>query len=253
MYDAVTQEFRVPVLIPASASQGEGFATFLREITPEATPVRVFKNDELKNAKKHLTPEEVQQFMAVIDLTKALQNPNDPIALSRAKERLSKVYNLKPEEESQLSSLITEEFSNRVKKDTPDLSLLDALKVVFGIRPSPRALKDERWLLSEVVSEKISLQANLVLWWNGKRFSPAIWCARIVTAFYVRALLNVVGGTGIRICPHCGEIFFQKRSDQDYCSIAHREAHRVARWRAVKTLKSKQKTKRRKNVTHKTR
>ena len=88
--------------------------------------------------------------------------------------------------------------------------------------------------------------SQLVLWWTGVRFTPAIWCYDMKTAFYVRALL----GKGLRICPHCSEPFPQKRPDQNYCSVAHREAHRVARWR----LQQKQKAtgKKVKNVTRKT-
>ena len=74
--------------------------------------------------------------------------------------------------------------------------------------------------------------ARLVLWWSEDGLKPAIWCREMRTGFYARALLSVVGAKGLRICPHCGEPFLQERSDQDYCSVAHREAYRVARWRS---------------------
>ncbi len=51
MYDNVTQQFSLPVLIPATAEQQEGVATFEQE--------------------------------AVIALTHALQNPSDTIALRK--------------------------------------------------------------------------------------------------------------------------------------------------------------------------
>jgi len=47
--------------------------------------------------------------------------------------------------------------------------------------------------------------SQLVLWWTGVRFTPAIWCYDMKTAFYVRALL----GKGLRICPHCSESFLR--------------------------------------------
>jgi len=85
-----------------------------------------------------------------------------------------------------------------------------------------------------------------VLWWTNKTFRPALWCPTMKIAFYARALLG-----GIRICPHCDGLFFQDRPDQNYCSVAHREAHRVARWR----LQQKKKTtgKKENNVTRKAR
>jgi hypothetical protein len=239
VYDAVTHEYRVPVLIPAKPPQQEGFATFFRELGP-ATPVRIFRNSELRNVRGHLTSEEAQHFIAVLDLTTALQNPSDPIALRKAEKRLKKAYDAKRGEPTELYRLFDEQFSDEVKKNT-NLSTREAVDVVMGRRPSARATKDRRWLLSEELSEMLSAYSRLVLWWTGERFTPAIWCENVKTAFYVRALLNVVGGRSLRICPHCGEVFFQARPDQNYCSIAHREAHRVARWRAMKVSKSKRK------------
>jgi len=81
-YDAVTDEYRLPVLISAEASDRDGFATFFRELR-SPTPVRVFRVSDLKDAHEHLTPEEAQYFIAVIGLTTALQNPSDSIALRK--------------------------------------------------------------------------------------------------------------------------------------------------------------------------
>lgn len=239
VYDPVTTEFRVPVLIPAKPpNKAEGFTTFIRELGP-ATPVRVFKVSELKNAHQHFTPEEAEHFDAVIALTTALQN-SDQIALRKAEERLKKAYETKGNEPTDLYRLIDGQFGNDVIKST-NLLPREALDVVLGRRPSSRAAKDACWLLSEDVSEMLSASSRLVLWWTGERFTPAIWCDDLKAAIYVRAMLSVVGGKGIRICPHCSEIFFQRRPDQNYCSVAHREAHRVARWRAMKLMKSKTK------------
>jgi hypothetical protein len=249
LYDPVTDEYRVPVLVSAKSSHRDGFATFFRELSPP-TPVRVFRDCELRDARQHLTPEEVQHFMAVIDLTTALQNPSDSIVLRKARERLLKVYDAKRSELPDLSPLIDGQFSAEVKKNT-DLSPREAMEFLITSRPSPRAAKDARWLLSEELSEMLSASSRLVLWWTGERFTPAIWCENVKTAFYVRALLSAVRGKGIRICPHCSEVFFQQRSDQNYCSVAHREAHRVARWRAMKLSSSKRKGDKR--VTRKTR
>ena len=40
---------------------------------------------------------------------------------------------------------------------------------------------------------------------------------------------------------YCDKPFFQDRSNQNYCCVAHREAHRVARWRASQKLKAQRK------------
>lgn len=238
MYDTVTREHRIPVLIPAEPSQQEGFATFFRTLTPP-TPVRIFRDSDMKNLRKYLDPEDAQHFVAVFDLTNALQN-SDLIALRKAIDRFKKVYDTKRSKATDLHEFIDEEFSNQVLKHT-DLSAVEAMDVLRGRRPSSQALRDPRWLLSEEVSTMLSVSSRLVLWWSGKHFTPAIWCDDIKTAFHIRALLNVVGGKGVRICPHCSEVFFQQRPDQNYCSVAHREAHRVARWRAMKLSKSKKK------------
>ena len=69
MYDNVTQQFSLPVLIPATAEQQEGVATFEQELGAPA-PVRCFKDSDLKDAAKHMTEAEALHFHAVIALTR---------------------------------------------------------------------------------------------------------------------------------------------------------------------------------------
>ncbi len=95
--------------------------------------------------------------------------------------------------------------------------------------------------ISRVVSEGLR-DAKLVLWWNGKRFSPALYCEDIATALNVRAMLGFLGGKSLNVCPHCAEPFMRTRSDMEYCSVKHREAHRVARWRAGNMSRSKKRS-----------
>ena len=102
MYDAVTGEFRLPVLIRATPEQQEGLSTFEHEIYPPF-PVRVFKNSELKDARKYLTVAEAQHFTAVAQLIQALKNPSDALALERAKDGFEQVYRAKRAEPSDLS------------------------------------------------------------------------------------------------------------------------------------------------------
>jgi hypothetical protein len=235
----------LPVLIPSSAEAQEGFATFQLELGVQ--PVRTFRNKDAStaNLKKHLSASERQHFFAVIELKEALKKRTDTIALENALRRLLKWYELR-QGESQLDSY-TDEAARGFAK-LIGLPPQEAMKHLQFLRPGPRASEDPGWLLSYEVSTVLSgfQGAQFVLWWTNHTFRPALWCPTMKIAFYARALLG-----DIRICPHCGELFFQDRPDQNYCSVAHREAHRVARWR----LQQKQKAtgKKEKNVTRKAR
>lgn len=230
----------LPILIPATHGREEGFATFESEL--QIQPVRALSNEDLKGASSAMQPEEAKHFYAVTMLTQALGANPDRLAIKRATELLREAYALKKKqrgplfqfnesEQSQVGSVLAGLMGLPAKKAE------QALQVLEQLRPGPRASKNVRWLLSYEISEALR-DARLVLWWAGRAFQPAIWCPTVKTAFYAKALLAVVGGTGFRVCPYCGEPFLQKRSDQDYCKILHREAHRVARWRAAKIAKS---------------
>src|SRR5258706_2267133 len=95
----------------------------------------------------------------------------------------------------------------------------------------------------------------IVLWWAEERFIPAIFCLDMKTALYLHTFfIAPVGEIGFRICPHCHNQFFQDRPNKDYCCPAHREAHRVARFRNEKKLRAAEaEIKRRSNGTQKAR
>ncbi len=248
VYDHVTKQSSLPVLIRATAGQQEGVATFEPELGAPI-PVRRFKDSDLKDAANHMTEAEARHFHAVIALAHALQDPSDTIALRKANAAFDEAYRLRRAEPTTFAKL-GEDFAialGRAIGAPPQ----EAAEIYDRKRPGPRAASDPRWMLSYAVSEGLGISSQLVLWWTGVRFTPAIWCYDMKTAFYVRALLSAVGGKGLRICPHCSKPFVQKRPDQDYCSIAHREAHRVARWRAAKVKPPREKGGR--NVTRKTR
>ena len=70
--------------------------------------------------------------------------------------------------------------------------------------------------------------ARLVIWFSEqeRRLLPALYCPDWKTAIFVMSF------TGrLRVCPRCSNIFIPSADNVDYCSPAHREAHRVARWR----------------------
>jgi hypothetical protein len=237
-YNTVTSDFRLPVLIATTPDQQEGLATFDQEVIPPR-PVRTLKDSDLKNANKYLTESDARHFGAVVALAQALRNPSDSIALEKARGALEKAYESRRAEPT-FGNPPSLEFAEGLSRWS-GLPPEEALEVWERKRPGPRAAADPRWLLSYEVSCGLFFFARLVLWWTGDRFTPAIMCEDIKTAFYVRALLSAVRGKGLHICPHCNDPFLQQRPDQNYCSIAHREAHRVARWRAVKAKKSKEK------------
>jgi hypothetical protein len=223
-----------PVLVPASQDQQEGVATFLVELGP-LVPVRALRNSDLKNASQAMTESEAKHFAAVMMLREALSTKPDPLAMENARGLFRAAYELKRKERGSSRSNPTEwedsPFAQALQAMTGLGSSKEALELYEGLRPGPRATADPRWLLSYEVSKALR-DAQLVLWWNGQRFLPAVYCPNIKTAFYARALLDIVGTKSFRICACCGDLFRQKRTDQDYCSISHREAHRVARWRA---------------------
>lgn len=247
-YDTVTE--KLPVLVPASEKEMEGWATFLPEIgSPDR--VRTLKDDDLCNPQKHLNEIEVLHFSAVLALSRALDNVADTIALKNAHEKLEKAQQLHLSKDRRLSTGVSEDAMQRMGAALAHLTGLppqEAIAHFEGIRPGKRAREDLRWLLSYEIS-KVLDEARFVLWYPGNALKPAIWCPSIRVAFYVHALLSVAGGKGLRICPHCSKAFLQERPDQNYCSIAHREAHRVARWR----FKKKQATGRKHNGPRKTR
>jgi hypothetical protein len=256
--NTVTEEAKLSVLIPCPPSEAEGFATFAPEDgKPQA--VRAFRNADLKNAKKHLPGNTGRRFTAVMKLKRALENPDDPISEEESLRALAEAdHLLRSGPESPLRAAIPPDVPENLVEDVTagklaGHALIEKLEHFWGLRPGPRASKDPGWLLSYVISMELR-EARLVLWWKGKTFRPALWCPDMKTAFYARVLLDVVGGKGFRMCPHCGAWFVQDRADQTYCSVAHREAHRVARWRAQQKLKATEKGKRRKkDGTHKAR
>jgi len=74
-------------------------------------------------------------------------------------------------------------------------------------------------------------KARLVLWWNGKRFTPAIWCPDLKTAYQVLMIPALCGTPALCVCPRCQRIFLQSRADQRFHSERCQGAFRVEEWR----------------------
>lgn len=249
----------VTVLIPCESREQQGLATFLQEFgSPQ--PVRAVTDADFKRgSKKHeealraMWDYEKEQFRAVLALLTALQS-GDAVAINHAREHVRRAHKIRREGDEKLGVLPArdsafEEYLIRLFGLNPGQER-EALERWHGYRLGPRAGRDVRWLLSQLMSWALE-SVRLVLWWSGSRFQPAIYCSETKAALYTFLLMKFGHGWGV--CPKCGDIFEQKRPDQTYCSIAHREAHRVARWRATKQQQSKVRKKGASNGTRKAR
>lgn len=200
------------LLVPASADAAMGEATFLSESLPGAAVfVRPVNPDEIKSEARKLKGVEATQFDALLALRRALEAQDD-LVMADAIQRMERVYS---------------SFEN-------DLTPYGYHELLEGIRPGPKTLKRPARLLSFEISRIVgNLNTHIVLWWNAGRFYPGIFCLDMTTAIYVHTFfIAPTGGLGFRICPRCRDQFLQRRPNQEYCCTAHRDAHRVARFRA---------------------
>lgn len=214
----------LPILTPCPANKQEGVASFL----PKPTPVRRLTVDELepkmlKGLLKELSVNDREHLFGVLDLISAV-DAKDSLALQKAAKRVHR------------SRTPMHQLMRRLAGVPPE-----KMKIAEELQLKLASMKAERFphgVLSRTVSSSLS-RASLVLWWTGKRFLPALFCPDTQTGLYVLVLLAKVRGKALTICPKCGQPFVRKRNNQNYCSIAHREAHRMARWRASKTQEKK--------------
>lgn len=225
------------ILIPAERGEEEGFVSFRGELGIK--PVRTLRNTDLKHARKVMREHEAMHFSAVIRLIQvALAGTRDGLALTKGIKMLCEAYEMKkkwagpsvpfpppvnPDKERTRYARAVAELMK-----LPPEQAEEALEIYEGLRPGPLLRSNPIQWVSFEISEAVRT-AQLVLWWSGQSPRPAIWCPDLRTAFYARALLG-----SFRICPQCGGPFFPQRPDQNYCSVAHREAYRVARWRSRK-------------------
>jgi hypothetical protein len=238
------------VLIPCDPKNQDGLATFLPELaTPQ--PVRVvteadFKSGpRVKEALSAMWDYERKQFNAISALLTALQK-KDRLAIVRARGFVTKALALKregdrklgitpaQEDDQEFGRILIRAFGLRPGQEK------EAIQRWCGYRRGPRAETNDIWLLSQLMSEALD-SVRLVLWSSEKQFRPALYCPELKAAVYTFLLMKIAAGRGWGVCPYCGQFFVQKRSNQNYCTIAHREAHRVARWRAMKVRQLKKK------------
>lgn len=248
-YETVTSKESFAILIPASREEAMGEATFLSESMPgvvSPVSVRPVTSRDVKDAAAKLKGVDGKQFNALLALRGALE-ARDELALADARERMERVYQLREKELTQYRKSPENEETQRYWAE-----------LIESLRPGPKTKQNPSRLLSFEVSRTVGqLNTHVVLWWADRigKFIPAIFCVDVQTALYLHTFfIAPTGGPGFRICPYDGEQFFQDRPNQDYCCPAHREAHRVARFRNERKLQATKTGKnRRTNVTQKTR
>ncbi|HEY6351482.1 MAG TPA: hypothetical protein VI636_18925 [Candidatus Angelobacter sp.] len=237
-----------PILVPAKLQRAEGFAAFPGE-GRDIRPARTFRSNDLTDLPKAMTGNEAKHFHAVVLLSRALGKNPDALAVKKAIQLLSEIRSQKIKSDEFPFPAFPEPEDPEAERMSfaQAMTILDAVppersvKVLFGGKASPNL----RWLFLYEVSKALQ-EAKFVLWWNGEDFKPGLWCEQTKVAFYAYALSGM-----LRICPHCSEAFCPERPDQNYCSVEHREAHRVARWRSKQKMRGIKN--RRNDGTHKTR
>lgn len=243
------------LLLPASALEAVGEATFASEAFGPSH-VRPVTLDELRATAKKLRGEDAARFGALLALRDALES-GDQLALDRARERMERLYRFRQTEQPKTADQSGVDQLGAVFAPRTGLPPTETAKYMLGMRSGPKANENPIRLFSYEVSEAVGslFAAQVVLWWVNGAFRPAIYCLDINTALYIHTFfLAPVGGLSFRICPYDGEQFFQDRPNQEYCCPAHREAHRVARFRDNKRRKEAERGKEgRKHGTKKTR
>lgn len=234
----------IPVLIPCEDGKTtDGKAWFdldedhlfahLHGRDDSLRPLRIVRADELKNLRTSLSSGEAR-FLADCLALKHAHNSKDQLALQGPYERLFPF----------LVGKELWEWAGKVDADSGfPADEQRRMQETFG-RVLDR--QDRSWtipILLPIVGHALR-DVRLVLWWFQNVFTPAIFCPDLKTAIFVKGLLGE-----IRCCPRCEKLFVPRNSNVDYCSPAHRDAHRVARWRAqreTKRITAKKKNRRKK-------
>jgi hypothetical protein len=244
--ETVTSKESFAIIVQAlSPQQADGKATFMqgRSSTINVRAVTLY---ELRNALRNMKKADGELFLALLALRGALE-ARDDLALAEAKERLERAQQL--DKNYQASAKQLEKTARRLDK-----LVAPFLGVIPELRRSLDIERSSSWLLSSEVSRIVGLNSQIALWEAHGAFRPAIFCSDLNTALYIHTFfIAPTGGLGFRICPYDGEQFFQDVPNQDYCCPAHREAHRVRRWRSEKKLQRGDQEKGKSNGTQKAR
>jgi hypothetical protein len=240
----------LPILVPCNREEQDGVATFAFELSPHPESIRVVTAADfqrngrgLKEAIGTMWDDEREQFRAVLRLMTGIQR-RDELEMAEARRHVAQILALRNAGDKKLGITPVREDDLEFGRNLIKVFGLgpgqekEAIQRWCGYRLGPYAEADDKWLLSQLVSGSLS-SVRLVLWWSGSQFRPALYCPEAKSAVYTFLLMKIVAGRGWGVCPYCGDFFIQSRADQSYCTVAHREAHRVKRWRAAKVSRAK--------------
>jgi hypothetical protein len=213
-----TDSVTVEVLYPSPSGQLAGFQPGLR--------VAALTVPELKEAFLRLEESERKRLAGFVAVRDAIQR-RDALAAQKALESMD--YQAVPE------LRILREFWKSRPADPLAQKFAALEKSMHSV-----SLDEVAERLARVITDELHGKTALVCRWNGTKFLPALLCENFTSAVYALALVKfATGNLGLALCAKCGKIFPQDRSDQDYCSLRCREAHRVARWRLRKRAEAK--------------
>lgn len=261
------------LLVPASKFEAMGRANFLASFQEKY--VRVVSLEDIQRTAARLKGVDADHFDACLYL-KATMN-GDTFAIVKSVDRFARVLDARQEasdardrrerEErikkkvqsgwvahsdgsftkdfgdkggviTELPSKSSFEFRSREAKSAPEFLVeLYAKEITSAILSKP---------VVDATDEESpqSKPPQIVNWYFEGGFRPAIYCEDLKSALYIHTfLLAPTGVVGFRACPYDGAHFFQDRPNQEYCCPAHREAHRVARFRHAKKLKAAERQK----------
>jgi hypothetical protein len=264
------QQRNIPILLHAKKGErADGWASFIP--TTGFRQVRIFHHRDFKKAMSELSSEKRAFLVRLVSLKQKLEENQGLEDLLDTSHALLPFEQLK----DALELSLRQDRGGSATGAGPVSPTSDAICGLLGTSADPITT------LSVLLSTQLA-SARLVLWWRGKprgarmmsfdsegrsvlheskvgrdylramraeyqqqkkaKFVPSVFCPDTETALYVEFLFAI---RGPGICPKCEKVFFKQRPDQAYCSIEHREAHRVARWRERDKRRRKREKRRR--------
>jgi hypothetical protein len=205
----------LPILVESNRGEEfDGWGTFFPADRTGSWGVREVRERDITGRLRTIfRPEELPLFVGAIELKQAY-DAGDELTLERASEKVRPfMRHFAPPREFEAK--------------TPDGRVT--------IKSVGQKWNATRWNYSRLMAHMFQ-NARLVVWFSQKkeRLLPAVYCPDLKTAAFMMTFLG-----RIRVCPKCSTIFIPSADNVDYCSPAHRDAHRVARWRDRKKREKK--------------
>jgi len=237
----------IPVLIPTREAKPQGYA--LCGLRP--TPVRVMTDRDVGALYLGLEKTPRDELIAVANLAKAYRDRNRESARKTDWKMAVRNYKLSLAFQRKLHESGRRREDNQAELelgrwlianqenagiDLGTKSPKKAASIYSGYALPQNSQRDPLSMLGRAIHRHLQFAiANLVLWrrMDGEP-QLGLLCRQREEALYILALLRLPEPKGLAVClyPRCKQVVFeQSRPDQDYCSPAHREADRVARWR----------------------